>query len=152
MITATIQPSVFRSTIEFIGPGDNSALLGMSAFSTDFSTLTLGAPASDSTNYALAGDGDQGNTYLNAKTTVIFKISNVTVGQYSAAGFEFGFPVKAGAYLVGSLPSASTYAYCRSMVVDSTVDATAATFGAVVAGLGNFKVPVWSDGTNWRLG
>ena len=31
-------------------------------------------------------------------------------------------------------------------------DATAATFGTIVAGGGTTKVPVYSDGTNWRIG
>jgi hypothetical protein len=31
-------------------------------------------------------------------------------------------------------------------------DATTTTFGTVVVGGGTSKVPVYSDGTNWRIG
>jgi hypothetical protein len=31
-------------------------------------------------------------------------------------------------------------------------DATAATFGSIVAGGGANRVPVYDDGTNWRIG
>jgi hypothetical protein len=31
-------------------------------------------------------------------------------------------------------------------------DATATTFNSIVAGTGSNKVPVFSDGTNWRIG
>jgi hypothetical protein len=37
------------------------------------------------------------------------------------------------------------------MVTDSTV-AAAGNFGAVVTGGGANTVPVYSDGTNWRIG
>jgi hypothetical protein len=50
-------------------------------------------------------------------------------------------------YTVATLPSAST-AYQRGFVSD----ANATTFASVVAGGGTNKVPVYSDGTNWRIG
>ena len=36
----------------------------------------------------------------------------------------------------------------RSFVIDSSVS----TFGSTVAGGGSTKVPVYSDGTNWKVG
>lgn len=39
----------------------------------------------------------------------------------------------------------------RSFVNNSTVDATG-NFGAIVVGGGAYTVPVWCDGTNWRIG
>jgi hypothetical protein len=39
----------------------------------------------------------------------------------------------------------------RAVVTDSTV-AAAGNFGAVVAGGGANRVPVYYDGTNWRIG
>ena len=50
-------------------------------------------------------------------------------------------------YTVATLPSA-TVAYRRFFVSD----ANATTFNSVVAGGGANKVPVFSDGTNWRIG
>lgn len=50
---------------------------------------------------------------------------------------------------VSSLPSAATAGDgARAFVTD----ATATTFGSTVAGSGANKVPVYSDGTNWKIG
>jgi len=50
---------------------------------------------------------------------------------------------------VANLPSASTAGVgSRSFVIDSSVS----TFGSTVAGGGSTKVPVYSDGTNWKVG
>ena len=56
-----------------------------------------------------------------------------------------------GAYVVSGLPSASSNAYTRTFVTDSNATASG-NFGAIVAGGGSNKVPVYSDGTNWRIG
>ena len=51
--------------------------------------------------------------------------------------------------VVASLPAAATAgAGSRRFVTD----ATATTFASVVAGSGANKVPVYSDGTDWRIG
>jgi hypothetical protein len=50
---------------------------------------------------------------------------------------------------VVNLPSAATAGIgSRAFVTDSSV----ATFGTTVAGGGSTKVPVYSDGTNWKVG
>lgn len=52
-------------------------------------------------------------------------------------------------YTVATLPSAVTSgAGARSFVSDSSVS----TFGSTVAGGGSTKIPVYSDGTNWKVG
>ena len=51
--------------------------------------------------------------------------------------------------LVAGLPSASTVG---AGSVSFVTDATATTFGTIVAGGGTNNVPVYSDGTNWRIG
>jgi hypothetical protein len=52
-------------------------------------------------------------------------------------------------FTVATLPSASTSgAGARSFVSD----AASPTFGATVAGSGAVTVPVYSDGTNWKVG
>lgn len=59
-----------------------------------------------------------------------------------------GFPAVA----VGRLPvAAAGNAGYRCFVSDATVVASG-NFGAVVAGGGGNFVPVYSDGTNWRIG
>jgi len=50
---------------------------------------------------------------------------------------------------VATLPSASVAGTgSRAFVTDSSVS----TFGTTVAGGGSTKVPVYSDGTNWKVG
>ena len=49
---------------------------------------------------------------------------------------------------VANLPTASASHYMRAMVTD----ANATTFASVVAGGGSNIVPVWCDGTSWRIG
>lgn len=52
-------------------------------------------------------------------------------------------------YTVATLPSAATSGVgSRSFVTD----ASAPTFGATVVGGGAVAVPVYSDGTNWKVG
>lgn len=52
-------------------------------------------------------------------------------------------------YTVSTLPSAaSSGAGARSFVTDATSPA----FGATVAGGGSVATPVYSDGTNWKVG
>jgi hypothetical protein len=52
-------------------------------------------------------------------------------------------------YTVATLPSASTSGNgARAFVTD----ASAPTFGATVAGGGAVSTPVYSDGTNWKVG
>lgn len=54
-----------------------------------------------------------------------------------------------GVYTVATLPGAAALgAGARAFVIDSSVS----TFGTTVAGGGSTKVPVYSDGTNWKVG
>lgn len=55
--------------------------------------------------------------------------------------------VSTGVLTVASLPPASSVPYTRLAVTD----ATATTWMSAVAGGGSNKVPVWSDGTQWRI-
>lgn len=54
-----------------------------------------------------------------------------------------------GVYEVANLPGADSLgAGARAFVIDSSVT----TFGSTVAGGGSSKVPVYSDGTDWKVG
>ena len=57
-------------------------------------------------------------------------------------------PIVNQAYLVSGLPAASTVTYGRAFVTD----ANSTTFNDIVVGGGSNKIPVHSDGTNWRIG
>ena len=54
-----------------------------------------------------------------------------------------------GVFTVATLPDAASLgAGARAFVIDSSVS----TFGTTVAGGGSDKVPVYSDGTDWKVG
>lgn len=54
-----------------------------------------------------------------------------------------------GVYTVATLPGAANLGVgARAFVIDSSVT----TFGSTVAGGGSSKVPVYSDGTDWKVG
>jgi hypothetical protein len=57
-------------------------------------------------------------------------------------------PARRATYTVAGLPSASAWTSARAFVSDATV----AAFGTVPIGGGSTVVPVYSDGTNWRIG
>jgi len=56
-----------------------------------------------------------------------------------------------GVSTVAALPAAAGAARAQIFVSDSSV-AAAGNFGAIVVGGGANIVPVFSDGTNWRIG
>ena len=64
-----------------------------------------------------------------------------------AVELEVAGRIKTQAVLVANLPAAGN-AGARSFVTD----ALGPVFGAIVAGAGAVKIPVYDDGTNWRVG
>jgi hypothetical protein len=87
--------------------------------------------------------------YIDQLTNILrlyFSQLDNAVGQLSSASPIF--PALT-VYTVATLPSAVTSGVgARSFVSD----ATATTFASTVAGGGSNKVPVYSDGTNWKIG
>lgn len=80
------------------------------------------------------------DTSLIRSSAGVVKVANASTGS----GTLLLSPVA-----VASLPSASTVgAGARHTVNDSSVT----TFGSTVAGGGSTVVPVYSDGTNWKVG
>jgi hypothetical protein len=76
---------------------------------------------------------------LNNILRLYFNQLDKTLGQLNA-----NVPVE-----VAKLPDATiTGVGSRAFVTDSSVS----TFGSTVAGGGSTKVPVYSDGTNWKVG
>ena len=83
---------------------------------------------------------------LNNVLRLYFNRVDSILGQLSAATQSF---ISTTVYTVATLPSAATSGIgARSFVSD----ANATTFASIVAGSGANKVPVYSDGTNWRIG
>jgi hypothetical protein len=56
--------------------------------------------------------------------------------------------IEAQTYAVADLPAAAGLTNTRAFVTD----ATSTTFAAIVAGGGSNRVPIYSDGTDWRIG
>jgi hypothetical protein len=82
---------------------------------------------------------------LNNVLRLYFNRMDSLAGQLTASSY---FPAMTN-YTVATLPSAVTAgAGARSFVTD----ASGPTFGSTVAGGGAVKVPVYSDGTNWKVG
>lgn len=123
--------------------GSNNALLGFyagKALSSGSDNVHLGAYAgqatSTGTNQVVVG--------YNAAASSATVSNEITIGNTDHNVVRFP-----GTTTVSGLPSASTVgAGARSFVTD----ATATTFASIVAGGGSTGVPVYSDGTNWRIG
>ena len=82
---------------------------------------------------------------FNNVLRLYFNQLNKIVGQISTSEI---IPASTN-YTVATLPSAATSgAGARTFVTD----ATGPTFGATVVGGGAVFVPVYSDGTNWKVG
>ena len=87
--------------------------------------------------------------YINQLNNILrlyFNQVDNLLGQFSSASKYIPTPI---VYTVATLPSAATAGVgARSFVSDATL----AVFASTVAGGGANKVPVYSDGTNWKIG
>ena len=83
---------------------------------------------------------------LNNQLKLYFNQVDNILGQLSSAS---GYIPALTVYTVATLPSAATAGIGARAFVS---DATATTFASTVAGTGANKVPVYSDGTNWKIG
>lgn len=129
----------FKGPIRFEGGGTWGAntkisMSGNSGF--NFGTNTNMIFAGSGTVSSISSLNDANSTYnpltFNASITVI------TQG-----------PLRLKSYTVATLPSASGSGAGATAFV---TDANSTTFASVVAGGGANGVPVYSDGTNWRIG
>lgn len=92
---------------------------------------------------------------LQAIATVGSKIQQTLGNAYIALSGNNNFtgiqtftqPLVGPTYTVATLPAATTKGQ-RAFVSDATVT----TFASIVAGSGSNFVPVFADGTNWRIG
>lgn len=88
----------------------------------------------------------------SALTTALFLAASLNLGVGTTtptARLHVAGPLRHQVYTVATLPGASTVGAGTRAAVS---DATAVTFGAVVAGGGSSFTPVISDGTAWRMG
>jgi len=136
--------------------GTNSTAVGYDALTANTSgsqntavgyaaanTLTTG-----SNNTVIGYDADVSGASVSNEVT----IGNSSVTSFRMPGLTWTAGVKwqnNGTLTVSTLPSAATAGAGARAVV---TDANATTFHAIVAGGGANVVPVFSDGTNWRIG
>lgn len=111
----------------------------------------------------LAGNGIAISNIANAITVsanlvagnnIILTNANgaIVIDSLSVNGGSNGIIPGAITLLYSALPSATTTgAGSRAFITDSNLVA-AGNFGALVSGSGANNVPVYSDGTNWRIG
>ena len=123
----------------YMGPLANAAHLARLQLHETFNarnTLRLIHTATTGTPYLIEGFSDSG------ASTKTMHVERTGEARFAS--------VETPAVTVASLPAATT-AGIRRMVSDSSV-AASGNFGAIVAGSGANVVPVYSDGTNWRIG
>lgn len=123
----------------YMGPLANAAHNGRLHLTETWNaraTLSLAHTAATGTPYIIEGFSDASHS---TKT--------MHVERTGEARF---LSVETPAVTVASLPAATT-AGIRRMVSDSSV-AASGNFGAIVAGSGANVVPVYSDGSSWRIG
>jgi len=129
-------PVTTRPTWKLVMP-----MAALAAAMATNSTLTIIVNASGSTTYA-----SPNVVYANGQV-----VSGGAIAASSTTVYLVATPpmVAGGAFTVATLPAAATAGVgARSFVTD----ANASTFNTVAAGSGTNKVPVFSDGTAWRIG
>lgn len=99
---------------------------------------------STSTNIVLSGSGT-----LAAINSMNDAMNVYQPLQLNASILVPNCPIRKKSYTVATLPSAATNG---AGAVAFVTDANATTFASIVAGGGANGVPVYSDGTNWRIG
>ena len=104
--------------------------------------LNAGIPTG-STNTVLLTDGS-GNTRYD------YNITNAGAHTMTAGGLYVEGSVRTAAVAVAVLPSPG-HMGARNFVTDS-VQTLSAGMGSIVTGGGTNNVPVYDDGTNWRIG
>ena len=116
-------------------PATSGIIFGRSGI--PFASISGGQQVGDNYNY--------GALYFSTRSSdVLGLVTKLTINCDGAA--TFSGTVTTGTYLVAGLPAGS--AGMRGFVTD----ALAPTFGATVAGGGAVSVPVYNDGTSWKVG
>jgi hypothetical protein len=140
-----------RTTAQFPGDFYSDNTYYVRAFSNAGTSGQSGLQARDSggTIRAFTIFNASGNGNFNVPSTFAysFQVNNVEVAGLNASRLTMAVPINFKSYTVATLP-ASPVANDRAVVTD----ANATTFASIVAGGGANRVPVYYDGTNWRIG
>lgn len=111
--------------------------------------LPLGSASAPT--YSFAGDPNSG-FYASAADAITCATGGTARWTVSGSLANFSVPVKTPSTTVASLPSAATVGAGARMLVTDASGPTFQSFQAIVVGGGSYIVPVYSDGTNWRMG
>jgi hypothetical protein len=137
--TSSNNTAVGEDALGALTTGANNTAVGMQAGDS----LTTG-----SNNTVIGYDADVSAVGVSNEVT----LGNSSVTSFRIPGLTLTFSVKYfnhGTLTVATLPAAATAgAGARAFVTD----ANATTFASIVAAGGANGVPVYSDGTNWRIG
>jgi len=130
------------------GVGSDALLLATGANNTAIGYQAGNALTTGSNNTVIGFDADVSSATVSNEVT----LGNSSVTSFRIPGLTLTFSVKYfnhGTLTVATLPAAATAgAGARAFVTD----ANATTFASIVAAGGANGVPVYSDGTNWRIG
>jgi hypothetical protein len=130
------------------GLGSDALLLATGANNTAIGYLAANSLTTGSNNTVIGHDADVSSATVSNEVT----LGNSSVTSFRIPGLTLTFSVKYfnhGTLTVATLPAAATAgAGARAFVTD----ANATTFASIVAAGGANGVPVYSDGTNWRIG
>jgi hypothetical protein len=126
-------------------PGDTT-VAGQITGTSGSSTLVLAAEPNSNTSIQL---NDSVDSIIRTSANLEIRTDSSNTDQTWVFGItgEMTFPV----LVVANLISIGTTAGKRTFVSDSTLEAIG-NFGEIVAGGGANTVPVYSDGSNWRIG
>ena len=122
--------------IDFVGAGVTTTMTTVEV--AGIATVNIRGPSTISY---------QGNPVVVAPYVVDFVGPGLKVTDVSGTPTVGLADINGPAYTVATLPSAAVL-YRRAFVSDATAPA----FGAVVVGGGTVLIPVYSDGTAWRVG
>jgi len=130
------------------GVGADALLLTTGSNNTAVGYAAGNGLTTGSNNTVIGYDADPSSATVSNEVT----IGNSSVTSFRIPGLTLTFSVKYfnhGTLTVATLPAAATAgAGARAFVTD----ANATTFASIVAAGGANGVPVYSDGTNWRIG
>ena len=144
----------YRALNTALGANNNTAVGGDALLlATGADNTAVGYQAGDAlttgTNNIIIGNGADA---ASATTSNSITLGNSSITTMRVPGLAFTAGVRHfnfGVLTVATLPAAATAgAGARAFVSD----ANATTFASIVAGGGANNVPVYSDGTNWRIG
>jgi hypothetical protein len=127
----------------------NTAIGHQAGYGTGTNSNTIGINNIYIGAFSVGSANNNANEIVIGNSAVGSGSNTVTIGNSNVTLNKFNGVLKSTNYTVATLPSASTSGVGAMAFV---TDALAPTFGATVTGGGAVPVPVYSDGTNWKVG